>query len=64
MTAAPPPESPHASACELAGALIAAGIRGLVGDHGPLDRAPAAELASGIALALILILNALTAGRR
>ena len=62
MTAERPPVSPHAAACELAGARIAAGIRELVGEGGERnahDRMGAAELASGIALALNLILNAL-----
>jgi hypothetical protein len=60
MSGAYPPESPHAAACELAGARIAAGIRELVGEGGEMG---AAELASGIALALNLILNALAERR-
>ena len=60
------PQGPHAADCELAGARIAAGIRELLGEGGlrnANDRMAAAELASGIALALNLILNALE-GRR
>ena len=66
MSAERPPVSPHAAACELAGARIATGIRELVAERGLSNserREATAELASGIAIALNLILNALE-GRR